>query len=46
VLVQIFLKSQHKDRPCEHLFIAVEDFSRQLHVGILPDKTQASAAEF
>jgi len=30
----------------EHLFAAIDDFSRELYVAILPDKTQASAKVF
>lgn len=30
----------------ERLFVAIDDFSRELYAAILPDKTQYSAAEF
>jgi transposase InsO family protein len=40
------LKGERKDRPREYLFIAIDDFSRELYAGILPDKTQTSAAAF
>lgn len=30
----------------EYLFVAIDDFSRELYAGILPDKTQWSAAAF
>jgi len=30
----------------EHLFVAIDDFSRELYAAILPDKTQYSAADF
>lgn len=30
----------------EHLFIAIDDFSRELYAAILPDKTQYSSAAF
>ena len=40
------LKGEKKDKPREYLFIAIDDFSRELYAGILPDKTQASAARF
>jgi transposase InsO family protein len=33
------------ERP-EYLFVAVDDFSRELYAAILPDKTQYSAADF
>lgn len=40
------LNGKRKDRPREYLFIAIDDFSRELYAGILPDKTQTSAAAF
>ncbi|MDP0589911.1 MAG: DDE-type integrase/transposase/recombinase [Candidatus Endonucleobacter bathymodioli] len=40
------LKGERKDRPRKHLFIAIDDFSRELYAGILPDKTQTVAAAF
>lgn len=30
----------------EYLFVAIDDYSRELYVGIYPDKTQHSAADF
>lgn len=33
------------DKP-EHLFVAIDDYSRELYAAILPDKTQYSAARF
>lgn len=30
----------------EHLFVAIDDFSRELYAAIMPDKTQYSAAHF
>jgi transposase InsO family protein len=30
----------------EYLFVAIDDFSRELYAAILPDKTQASAKAF
>ena len=30
----------------EHLFVAIDDFSRELYAAILPDKTQYSATNF
>ena len=30
----------------EHLFVAIDDFSRELYAAIMPDKTQYSAANF
>lgn len=40
------LKGEHNTKPREYLFIAIDDFSRELYAGILPDKTANSAAIF
>jgi len=40
------LKGEDAIRPREHLFVAIDDFSRELYAGIYPDKTQYSAAAF
>ena len=40
------LKGETKDKPRDYLFIAIDDFSRELYAGIFPDKTQISAASF
>ena len=40
------LKGETKDKPREYLFVAIDDFSRELYAGIFPDKTQMSAADF
>ncbi|HRB32309.1 MAG TPA: hypothetical protein PLP93_03960 [Nitrosomonas sp.] len=40
------LKGQSVNEPCEYLFVAIDDFSRELYVDIFPDKTQYSAASF
>jgi transposase InsO family protein len=40
------LKGQSPTQPREYLFVAIDDFSRELYAGILPDKTQGSAAQF
>ncbi len=40
------LKGEDAGRPREHLFVAIDDFSRELYAGIYPDKTQYSAAAF
>lgn len=40
------LKGEESTRPGEYLFVAVDDFSRELYAGIYPDKTQYSAAAF
>ncbi|SDY29568.1 DDE-type integrase/transposase/recombinase [Nitrosomonas sp. Nm33] len=34
------LKGQSPTQPREYLFVAVDDFSRELYAAILPDKTQ------
>jgi len=40
------LKGEDATRPREYLFVAIDDFSRELYAGIYPDKTQYSAAAF
>lgn len=40
------LKGQSTIQPREYLFVAIDDFSRELYADILPDKTQDSAAQF
>lgn len=40
------LKGEDATRPREYLFVAIDDFSRELYAGIYPDKTQYSAATF
>ena len=40
------LKSQKKTDSGEYLFVAIDDFSRELFAAIFPDKTQFSAAKF
>lgn len=40
------LEGETKRDGHEYLFVAVDDFSRELYVGIYPDKTQHSAADF
>jgi len=40
------LKGEDNTMPREYMFVGIDDFSRELYVGILPDKTQQSAAEF
>ena len=41
-----FLKGEDSTRPREYLFVAIDDFSRELYSGIYPDKTQFSSATF
>ena len=42
-----FIKGEDKKTtPAQYLFVAVDDYSRELYAAILPDKTQASAAVF
>ena len=41
-----FLKGQSANESLEYLFVAIDDFSRELYADILPDKTQHSAACF
>jgi transposase InsO family protein len=40
------LKGQSASEPREYLFVAIDDFSRELYAAIFPDKTQYSAAHF
>ena len=40
------MKGQSANEPREYLFVAIDDFSRELYADILPDKTQHSAACF
>ncbi|RLC07773.1 MAG: IS481 family transposase [Deltaproteobacteria bacterium] len=40
------LKGEEKTYLREYLFVAIDDFSRELYAGIFPDKTQHSAALF
>jgi transposase InsO family protein len=40
------LNGQSPTQPREYLFVAIDDFSRELYAAILPDKTQNSAACF
>lgn len=40
------IKGEDKMTPKEYLFVAIDDFSRELYAGILPDKTQYSSAMF
>jgi transposase InsO family protein len=38
-------KGQSPAQPREYLFVAIDDFSRELYADTLPDKTQGSAAQ-
>jgi len=40
------LKGESPFTKPEHLFVAIDDFSRELYAAILPDKTQYSATNF
>ena len=40
------LTGEKRMLPREYLFVAIDDFSRELYAAILPDKTQQSAAAF
>ena len=40
------LKGQSPTQPRQYLFVAIDDFSRELYADIMPDKTQDSAAHF
>lgn len=40
------LKEESPKRLREYLFVAIDDFSRELYAAILPDKTQYSAKKF
>lgn len=40
------IKGEDKLSPREYLFVAIDDFSRELYARILPDKSQISSSEF
>ena len=40
------LKGQKSTDRREYLFVAIDDFSRELYAAIMPDKTASSAAKF
>lgn len=40
------IKGEDQTLPREYLFVAIDDFSRELYAGIFPDKTQYSAELF
>ena len=40
------LKGQDHTTPRDYLFVAIDDYSRELYAAILPDKTAASAGSF
>lgn len=40
------LKGQTTNSPREYLFVAIDDYSRELYAAIMPDKTAFSAAKF
>ncbi|WP_167349178.1 hypothetical protein [Gilliamella intestini] len=40
------LKNKTKQQTREYLFVGIDDFSRELYVGIYPDKSQFSLAQF
>ena len=40
------LKGETKEGRREYLFVGIDDFSRELYVAILPDKTQESSKNF
>lgn len=40
------LKGQSAQSPREYLFVAIDDYSRELYAAIMPDKTAFSAAQF
>jgi len=40
------LKGESPFSKLEHLFVGIDDFSRELYAAIMPDKTQYSAANF
>jgi len=42
----LLLKGEINTLPRDHLFVGIDDFSRELYAAILPDKTQNSAAIF
>ena len=41
-----FIKGQNNTQPREYLFVAIDDYSRELYAAIMPDKTQFSSAQF
>ena len=41
-----WLAGEERSMPKEYLFVAIDDYSRELYAGIFPDKTQYSAAMF
>ena len=40
------IKGQNNTQPREYLFVAIDDYSRELYAAIMPDKTQFSSAQF
>jgi transposase InsO family protein len=40
------MKNEDRSFAREYLFVAIDDFSRELYAAILPDKTQTSSATF
>ncbi len=40
------LQNQKATDPRDYLFVAIDDYSRELYAAILPDRTAASAAKF
>jgi transposase InsO family protein len=40
------LKGEERRLSRDYLFVAIDDYSRELYAAILPDKTQVSAAQF
>ena len=40
------LEGQSKTGPREYMFVAIDDFSRELYAAVMPDKTAGSAARF
>ena len=40
------LKGQSTQSPREYLFVAIDDYSRELYAAIMPDKTAFSASQF
>ena len=40
------IKGQDAQSPREYLFVAIDDYSRELYAAIMPDKTAFSAAQF
>lgn len=40
------LKGQNANSPREYLFVAIDDYSRELYADIMPDKTAFSATQF